>query len=525
MKKLFLLIVLINTILSSCKNDAIDVDIEKTPEPKVSLILNVSTTSGYEPFDIESYKSGWLTEKEPYYIGVKSYLYDASGNIVDSVNSHIKTFNQVSQSFNGLTKGNYTVVTVETLVNSDYGYSSDYWYIDGANQISTLSLKLDTLKVPDECVYWSGVVAIASKSINISSDMTESMAPSPVGSMVNTYYLDFDKSKNALVAFYTKNKPIGMFLNPSIPNSEKCIYDKNLDSNTFDFRDYVYSDTGFTKEVYAHSVYILEQGNVQWCFGSSTSEQLGNDEFTDYPRQSSYVTFESGKYYYAGFCYVGGTDNNNCAAIMATSFNEITNWYSKLDKSKQSSDGLYKEPYLSWGGTVTDVKSYMSGYTLESDIQLNSYGEYYMVYSGQDNKKNIMFYEYDFEQQNTGLSSVYISLDGSKVKEDEIKTHLQNNGYEYQRYDEDNSLYIYSSSKTMVGFYKTSSGNYVVLYIERSSNSRTRGADIISYCVFQKNAMNHLFKNGNESRDILFRSVPLSIDKICSEKSQVQKNK
>ena len=479
MKKLFLLTALIGIMLSSCKNDAIDIDVKNTPEPKVSLTLNISTTSGYESFNIEKYKSEYLTDKDPHFIGVKSFLYDASGNIVDSESSHIKTFNQVSQSFNGLMKGNYTVVTIETLVNSDYNYTSDYWYIDGADRLSTLTLMLDTAKVSKKLIGSGAAVAISSKLINVSTDMTESVAPAPIGAMVNTYYVDFEKSKNVLVAFYTKNQPIGMFINPSIPISEKYIYEKNLDKNTFVIRGYVYSDTGFASQEYERTVYILEQGKVQWCFGSSTKEQLEKGKFWEYPRKESYVTFEDGKYFYAGFCYVGGAENNDCEAFLGNSESEVTNWYNNLDKSKQASKDLYKEPYLSWGGNVADVKSYMGSYTLESDIQLGSDGSYFMQYRGLDNKKNEMVYRYDFKQSTTGLEAVYVLLNGSKTKEDEIKTHLTNNGYVFSKYNEASSLSVYESSKSVVGYSKSNTGNYVVLYMEKSSNSRTRTTDVI----------------------------------------------
>jgi hypothetical protein len=471
MKKLFLLVMLVSVMVSSCKNDAIDVNVKNTPEPKVSLTVNISTTSGFEPFNIENYKSQYLTESYPYFIGVTTFLYDASGTLVGSGNSHTKTFNQVTQSFSGLNKGNYTVVTVETLVNSDYSYTSDFWNIEGSNNITTLSLTLNTDKASKTRIDGGAVVAISSKTINVSSDMTESLTPSPVGTIVHTYYLDFDKSNYVLVAFYSKNQPIGMYLNPSIPSSEKYIYEKNLDTNIFAIRDYV-SDAVFTKQEYERSVYLLEEGNVQWCFGSSTQEFLDAGKMREYPRGQSYLTSESGKNYYAAFCYVGGPEDNNCEVFIGNSEAEAAAWYKSLDKSKQISKELYKEPYMTWGGSVADVKTYMSSYSLEKDIQLGSSGSYYMQYRGQDYRNNDMIYQYEFKQSTTGLETINVLLDGTRIKEDDIKTHLLYSGYVYSHDLDSNSLHVYTSSKSIAGYYKTSTGNYVVIYVERSAGSR-----------------------------------------------------
>jgi len=466
MKRILGLIGLIGLVLTSCKNDAIDINVVQTPEPTKTLSLNISTSSGYEVWGIESYQTSWLNNNQPYTIGVKTYLYDGSGNIVDSASNYTKTFTQIEQNFSGLERGSYTAVIIETLVNTDYHNTSDYWYIDGANQLSTLTLKLDTIKNPLHTVGWSGVVATASKTFSITSDMAETLNPSPVGSLLNTYYYDFDKSNYIEVNFFTKNLPVGMMLNPSVRQSEKYIYQEYLESHTWDWRDYVYSQSGLSEQTYSHTVYLIESGNIQWCFGAMTSDNYGH--FHAYPNDNTATTFEDGNKYYAGFCYKGGKDSSSdCEAYIGATYSGLISWYDSVDKSQQDQTLLYKEPYLEWGGSVSAVQSFMSSYS-PGNSSPEKRGDYYLLwYNGKNKEEEIDYY---FTSSSKGLYFVNVFFD-SNVGEDEIMSAITNYGYNLAQYDDSDGTYYYLSSdnKTVAAFWKNSEGYWIIQYYENPS--------------------------------------------------------
>ncbi|MBP5776818.1 MAG: hypothetical protein J6W56_04640 [Prevotella sp.] len=468
-KVLFGLMAIMIGLFSSCSNDEINVNVVPTPEPPRTLSLSISTTPGFEPFGIDYYKNQLLNNNQPYYIGVKTYLYDDSGIIVDSVNSYTKTFNQVDQTFANLKRGSYTAVTVETLVNSDYQYTSDYWDIIGASQLNTLAIKMNSTSF---VVYWGGVIAVASKVITIASeDEAVSLSPSPMGALVDVHYLDFNKSSYTLAALYSKNKPIGMSLNPNVRDSERYLYDEYLETHTWDRRDYEYSSTGFTEGDYSHTVYLIEQGDLNWCFGAQTPEDDGR--FTAYPNSSSHFTLENGKYYYAGFCYKGGTKGSDCEAAFCKTLAELQEWYNSIDKSNQDQDLLFKEPYLVWGGTVSAVQTHMSSYSPGNSAPEAS-GDFYLLwYYG---KYKEIETDYYFTSSTGGLAWVNMFFESS-VGEDEIMSELTNNGYTLAEYDSSEETYYYLSSdqKTVARFLKNSEGYWLVQYYGYSSSARARG--------------------------------------------------
>ena len=465
MKKILGLIGLVGILLTSCKNDAIDIDVAKTPEPTKTLSLNISTTSGYEPFDlVKEYQDNFLSTGQPYSIALKTYLYDASGNIVDSASSYTKTFVQVSQNFSGLVRGNYTIVTIEMLVNSNYNNTSDFWYIADANQLNTLKLMRDRVKSPLAPVNIEGAIATTCKSVNVTGDMSETLTPSPVGSLVEAYYFDMDKSNYVFLSFLTKNVPRGMMLNPSVPLSERYVYGDYNEKNTWSPREYDYSETGFTSWM-SNKAYVIDEGEINWCMGAGTTEQYNNGNFWSFPRYTSLnnKTFEKGKTYYFGLCYTGGEESYDCEAAVRDSFVDLLDWYLSVDKSQQNPI-IFEEPYHVWGASVKAVQSNMSAYTAVNTTPQEYEGMYYLSYKGKDKEVEIDYY---FNTSSGDLFLVNVFFE-SNVDESKIRSAIIEDGYSLSEQDTENGIdyYLSADKKTYAAFRKTANGEWVIQYFE-----------------------------------------------------------
>ena len=140
-----------------------------------------------------------------------------------------------------------------------------------------------------------------------------------------------------------------------------------------------------------------------------------------------------------------------------------------------SANVLYRQPYLVWGGSVSAVKSYMSGYKAGNDAPETS-GNYYLLwYYGKDKEIEIDYY---FKTNTGNLQYVNVFFE-STIGEDEIQSQFIQDGFSFALYDEDNNVYYYLSSdeKTVAAFMKNSEGYWVVQYYAYSSSgARTRNA-------------------------------------------------
>ena len=140
-----------------------------------------------------------------------------------------------------------------------------------------------------------------------------------------------------------------------------------------------------------------------------------------------------------------------------------------------SANVLFRQPYIVWGGSVSAVKSYMSGYKAGNDAPEASGDNYVLWYYGKDKEIEIDYY---FKTNTSNLQFVNVFFESS-IGEDEIQSEIVNDGFSLALYDEDNNTYYYLSSdeKTVAAFRKNSEGYWVVQYYAYSSSgARTRNA-------------------------------------------------
>lgn len=441
MKKIiFAALALTSLLVMSCKND--DIDIQKV-DPNHTLTLSIASSPLYDTFGKSDYENVWLSRNYNYYVGITSLVYNSSGELVDSTSSYIKTFQNVEQKFN-LIEGNYTVVTYETLVDGDHGYVSDYWNLNGTQNLSTVMLKNNER---EDYVLWDGVIGVASKSVSLSSDKTETLSPSAIGSLLSIEIANFDKSDYNIVMLESKNVPVGYMLSPN--TAEKYVYSEYLERNTWHWRGYFYHEGDSFESDETTTVYILESGKINWCFGPSTVDSEGNiANFAAYPNNSTYYTFQDGGNYYA-YCRYRGT-GKGCDANLGT-YSEIETWFNNLDPLYSN---LVPDLYMSWGGNVSSVQSYMSGYTMTTGSSGKAVaqddGSYLIDYNGKGKESKIMYY---FTTATTGLFEADVQYSKTSVSSSDILEYLNSN-YVYLTEESGTYMYCTSDYKAYVLFFE-----------------------------------------------------------------------
>lgn len=334
--KRFFLVSIVGIAMLSCNNEKIETNIVKTPEPFVTLSYNVSTSSTYEPFGIDDYKNKWLGNSYNYQIGVFTYVYNSMGERVDSAFSTTKTFAQIQQSFK-LPKGSYTIVTAETLVNGDYNNESDYWTFVNTEKLTTSEMKLYKTSDNLGIVGMDGVIGYSSKIVNLDSDLTETASPSPLGAIVSVEAYKFNESNFTFLTLNTKNRPIGLKLNPNLNRDERYSWEDYTDETTWEWRLLLGGEK--LADSYSAKIYLLESGNITWCFGPTTwNEEIEwFDKWRGWPSNSgANATLKDGGVYYAGIIF--HASGNSCSTFWGDNKSEYLNWlleeYSKTSSSR-----------------------------------------------------------------------------------------------------------------------------------------------------------------------------------------------
>lgn len=468
MKKIFFLsIALLGLSITGCKNDAIEIIEEQTPEPAKQITYNVASTAPYDGFDItESIKTQFLSE-DSYYIAIRTYVYNKSGDRVDSIFSYIKSFQQVEQKFT-LPRGQYTFVTIETLVNVDYDYASDFWCFENTEKLTKATVKLRKDEDGEflSNVWWYGIIGKASKIVDVAESQSVAVSPSSIGTIVNVEFFNFDQNNDyKLVILSTKNQPSGLLLNPSLTGDNRYTWEKYNAGNYVAVRGVSGSSNGLP-QVGGFDVYILESGSVSMDIGPYNPT---SDGWYGYPKGRASLSLKDGDVYYVGLNYKGGTEGADCDAYIGSSLSGYLNWYANIITPTPTSSLTFKEPSTNWGATVSSVKSYMSGYTLKNDIQQGT-NVYWMQYNGKDDE---MLYEYDFSSSTTGLKESIVVFDSDDVTIDDLKAYFkQSDKYGEPSYDSEYNVYVTISKDEKTGVViSENSGIWLVEYINISSLS------------------------------------------------------
>lgn len=449
MKKILGLIGLVGILLTSCKNDAIQISRVPTPEPPKTLSLSISTTSAYEKYGLADYQN-YLGSNSTTYIAVTSLLYNSSGTLVDSASSYSRTFNAISQSFSGLYNGSYTIITFETLVDSSNGFKSNNWQLKDINNISTVQVHNEKYNH----VSWQYSVGVSTQVVEINSaDRQIEISPKPIGVLLDFGYENYGKSGYIWTAFELKNVASGYNLNPSLSANERYTYDDGYNAeHTWSNRGYFYNSSGLSNSD-SEKFYMLESGNIQYCFAATDKlNDNGGFSFTACPSENAFFNFVDGEYYKVFAYYTG---YSTPLYTFVGSKDDFSTWHANIS-SELAKIFLCEMPYLNWGASVNDVKSFMSSYTIYNDTpEALGSGMYRITYGGKYKESQI---GYLFNTESGDLAIVNVFWNPTSVTKKEVEDFLKSNGYSYTDGDNQESRYVSSDNNTNVRVLTNSEG-------------------------------------------------------------------
>lgn len=400
------------------------------------FVLNINTSSTYETWDLTSYQN-FLGKNSNYNIGVTTLVYDSKGNLRDSQFSTVKTFQTIAHTIKGLEEGTYSIIVFETMVDANNSNKSNKWALEKTDLLDSVRV----VNVDRDPAGWYDAFGYISSTATIGKDKELNLSPKGIGCIVNLEYENFEKSSFNYFDLAVKNSADGYFLKPNLSDNERYYYKKYLDYNTWSSIAYFWS-----KDILANSnsatYYTFETGKRTCLFGASKSMFIDDNLNYDYISENFSFNFETGKIYEAYCYYKGRPDVFESFIGLITEFDS---WYSKLDKTMNP---IYADPCVSWGNSVSYVKTYMRGYEIRQDIT-EGVGAYYMVYAG---KYMENYVEYDFTDKSTGLYAAYVCILEEDVPMDDILAYLNESNYTYdQLYEEDDfSYHLYYDDNTYV---------------------------------------------------------------------------
>ena len=469
MKKiLYSLIAVLAMVMSSCSND--DIEVIKTG----GVAFNVSSQGVYDDFGIsDDFKNNYLSGS--YYIGIYTFVYNSDGSLAVSDSLYTKTFGNVEQRFDNLKYGEYTVVSVEMLVDEDDSYQSAAWRIIGKEKLSTLEIVhkdfIDKSKKEEDKSYvaeWQMAVGCATCNfvIDRKDEYVLNLIPKGLGAIINTYMTNFSQSNFKALFFYTKNQPVGRYLNPNLVGDDRFHYDKYTEERVWTHRGGAWYD--YIPDPFKPRVYLLEAGNVLCCFGAHIENADGtlNPGFNSCPNDNTKYLVEDGKTYFAGFHYLGG-ENEDCIGDIFCEYSQYLKWYSSLPTS------IIPKLYQTWGASVRDVQKYMNNYEMvlgeEGVASLQDDGNYAISFIGR-NQENSIYYV--FTSQTSGLFEIMINYPNNNSNFTQILDYLNSN-YELLVNSEDIYMFVSSDEKTGVVLSPVED-SLVLVFIDMNSSTSTQ---------------------------------------------------
>ena len=326
-KYIYTLLAIVSMLATSCSNEEIEIEVTA---PQKKLNLSIATSEAYETFGISDYVNA-LGGIPNLYIGVTSLLYDSEGNLVDEVNSNVKQFGPVNQTFS-VSRGKYTLLTVMTFAEKqNYTYSPVMWEFVNKNKLSTARLE----KKDQRNISYHWIVSLSSKEITMANENKNVViTPEPLGSLVHIKHYNFDKKDDIGLVFATKNISSGINLDPKLKGNDRYYYKEYNDEDHADILWLFYNEkTHKLDNQGGASMYLLEETTLPILFGCTNSKKVTKDNinfsyYTDYKHHK----FEPGKEYLAAYYYIGG-ETDESSANFARYLDDVSNssgfkeWY------------------------------------------------------------------------------------------------------------------------------------------------------------------------------------------------------
>lgn len=433
-----------------------------TPEAtRVLLTYNINTQSVYDEFGMaQNITDNYLRDKSAA-IGLFTYIYNSNGDLIDSFDVQQFTLNTSSQ-IRSLAKGNYTIVTVETLVDTENENQSDSWTIIETEKLSTLKISQE-----NPFMGYSDIVGICTTTANVNNNISLSAIPKAIGSIVRFHSYNFANSPYLYVGFGTSDILDYYRLDPQLLRDDRFVEDLSQ-SDVFNLRAYLSTEN--ISAGYINIIYLVESTIIP-NYAAQNDQEAGSSTWSIW--EASKEMLEDGKIYDAGLYYLYSEDTSNYTRNYFGDANGLALWKSGCDEYVKSlnNNTLYAEPYTTWGGTVASVKSFMSGYNVGNNGNLVESGDYYVLwYYGKYKEIEIDYY---FTSPTSGLTNALVFLDAEKIGEDELAKAFTEMGYIFLESGDGYSAYITKDFNSYVVLQLNSENYWVVNYYSTSASTRS----------------------------------------------------
>ncbi len=458
------LMALVMLAFTACSND----EIEISPTGKVEV--TVPTTHLYDNFSISSYQN-FLGNNDSYHIEVRLFIYDQEGDLVKEESQTSQTFTDLKFPINNLKEGNYKVVALQTMVDANDQLKADdlseFWTLVNKTKLS--DFRVDT---KSHQIYWYGALGMGWGSLavkNTESKLTLNIQP--VGSLLDFNYENMASTSYVESAFFFHKAPDGVNVNSMFSGGDELYYQNYNGSNTWSPVSAFYESTGLGAEG-GKTMFLIGCGQIRVCFGVADATQYSNSKFSSYPSGGMNFEFEWGKRYQAFTAYNSTTRNFDYFLGTADDF---TPWYQQYKNSRVT---YFAQPTTNWGTTVSNVKSFMSGYTIAGE-KVTDKGRYLLWYKGKYKEDETDYY---FSSSTGGLYRAYVFVNKDVISEEDMASYIKSLGYTYVGKTSDNNAYVFKSvdEKTAVQFGLNNEGDWYVCFfdVNNSLNAPASNASI-----------------------------------------------
>lgn len=448
------LVALVMLAFTACSND--EIEISTTGKVEVT----VPTTHLYDNFSISSYQN-FLGNNDSYHIEVRLFIYDQEGNLVKEESQTSPTFTDLKFPINNLKEGNYKVVALQTMVDANDQLEADdlseFWTLVNKTKLS--DFRVDT-KIHQ--IYWYGALGMGYGSLEVkNAECKLTMNIEPVGSLLDFDYENMASTSYVESAFFFHKAPDGVNVNSLFSHGDRLYYENYNGSNTWSPVGVFYKSTGLGAED-SKTLFLIGYGQTRVCFGVADATQYSNSKFSSYPSGGVNYTFEWGKRYQAFTAYNSTTENFDY--FLGTA-DEFTPWYQQY---KNSIVTYFAQPTTNWGTTVSNVKSFMNGYTLGNEngqIIETEDGNYVLWYKGKYKEDETDYY---FSSSTGGLYRAYVFVNKDVISEEDMASYIKSLGYTYVGKTSNNNAYVFKSvdGKTAVHFGLNNEGDWYVCFFD-----------------------------------------------------------
>lgn len=459
------LVALVMLAFTACSND--EIEISTTGKVEVT----VPTTHLYDNFSISSYQN-FLGNNDSYHIEVRLFIYDQEDNLMKEESQKSRTFTDFKFPISNLKKGQYyKVVALQTMVDDNDQLEADdlseFWTLVNKTKLS--AFRVDT---KFHQIYWYGALGMGYGSLEVKNAESKlTMNIEPVGSLLDFDYENMASTSYVESAFFFHKAPDGVNVNHLFSDGDKLYYENYNGSNTWSPVGVFYNSTGLGAED-SKTLFMIGSGQTRVCFGVADATQYSNSKFSSYPSGGMKFEFEWGKRYQAFTAYNSTTRNFDYFLGTADDF---TPWYQQY---KNSIVTYFAQPTTNWGTTVSNVKSFMSGYTIAGE-KVTDKGRYLLWYKSKYKEDETDYY---FSSSTGGLYRAYVFVNKDVISEEDMASYIKSLGYTYVGKTSDNNAYVFKSvdEKTAVQFGLNNEGDWYVCFfdVNNSLNAPASNASI-----------------------------------------------